>query len=368
MILRGISTNQPTSNLKFLWVESQPTRHLFKNVGPVLQVNPTHIRGTKMTITAQIIADSISPEGIRLTTMQLRYPRWIHAEELTHRLLSTHPESIVYEAIPDGLMYDKNLSRNASSSRAIPVLRMIEDLRRDPAMPVYYGSNKPGMQAGAELTGFPLAAVKDEWLIAMENAIKSAEFMVERGLHKQIANRILEPWAHINVVVTATDWANFFALRAHADAQPEIKELAEAMMAAMGQSDPELLEPGDWHLPYVSFDDIEDACAGEEPGTDYIDVLKKVSVARCARVSYLTHDGRPTSVKEDIELYDRLLGSAPLHCSPAEHQATPDTKVYLESDDEVLGIPKFWENPELHGNLRGWCQLRKMLPNEFVPG
>lgn len=346
LILRGISTNQPTSNLKFLWVESQPTRHLFKNVGPVLQVNPTHIRGTKMTITAQIIADSISPEGIRLTTLQLRYPRFIHSEFLTHR----------------------TFSRNASSSRAIPVARMIEDLRRDPAMPIFWGSNKPGMQAGEELDADARGICQSIWLDAMHTAIGKAEWLMENGLHKQIANRIIEPWAHINVVCTSTDWANFFALRAHADAQPEIKELAEAMMAAMGQSDPILMAPGMWHLPYISSSDIEDVCAGEEPGTDYIDVLKKVSVARCARVSYLTHDGRPTSVKEDIELYDRLLGSAPLHCSPAEHQATPDTKVYLESDDEVLGIPKFWENPELHGNLRGWCQLRKMLPNEFVPG
>ena len=355
LILRGISTNQPTSNLKFLWVESQPTRHLFKNVGPVLQVNPTHIRGTKMTITAQIIADSISPEGIRLTTMQLRYPRFIHSEFLTHR----------------------TFSRNASSSRAIPVARMIEDLHYDPAIPIYWGSNKPGMQAGAELTGEDLLYCKTLWLQAMELNIDTASRMVEAGLHKQIANRIIEPWAHINVVCTSTDWANFFALRAHADAQPEIKELAEAMMAAMGQSDPILMAPGMWHLPYISSSDIEDACAGEEPGTDYIDVLKKVSVARCARVSYLTHDGRPTSVQEDLALYEKLVVSQPSHSSPAEHQATPDSMQiegacehthFTESGAE-LDLPcDGWNNPHLHGNLRGWCQLRKMLPNEFVPG
>lgn len=299
-----------------------------------------------MTITAQIIADSVSPEGIRLTTMQLRYPRFIHAEFMTHRVFS----------------------RNASSSRAIPVSRMIEDLRRDPAMPVYWGSNKPGMQAGAEIDDWSIHDAKRLWLSARDQAISIAQtLMNDVGLHKQIANRILEPWAHINVVCTATDYANFFALRAHTDAQPEIKKLAEAMMAAMGQSDPELLEPGMWHLPYVSSSDIEDACAGEEPGTDYIETLKKVSVARCARVSYLTHDGRPTSVEEDIELYDRLLGSAPLHASPAEHQATPDTmsERFSAEGDEVGDD---WDNKFHHGNLRGWCQLRKMLPNEFVPG
>ena len=333
LILRAISTDQPTSNLKFLWVESQPTRHLFKNVGPVLQVNPTHIRGTKMTITAQIIADSISPEGIRLTTMQLRYPRFIHSEFLTHR----------------------TFSRNASSSRAIPVARMIEDLHHDPAIPIYWGSNKPGMQAGAELTGEDLLYCKTLWLQAMELNIDTASRMVEAGLHKQIANRILEPWAHINVLVTATDYANFFALRAHADAQPEIKELAEAMMAAVAKSNPQQLQPGDWHLPYAN--DRGYAPSSLDP--DWLDTLKMVSVARCARVSFLTHEGRRTTLQEDLELYDRLLGSAPLHASPAEHQATPDT--YQAQDD-------YWFHKDQWGNLQGWCQLRKMLPNEFVPG
>lgn len=332
-----------------------------------------------MTITAQIIADSISPEGIRLTTMQLRYPRWIHAEELTHRLLSTHPESIVYEAIPDGLMYDKNLSRNASSSRAIPVSRMIEDLRRDPAMPVYWGSHKPGMQAGEELAGEDLLYCKALWLQAMDLSINTATRMVEAGLHKQIANRILEPWAHINVVCTSTDWANFFALRAHADAQPEIKELALAMFNAMAGSQPTHLKPGEWHLPYVTEDERREAYFGPSQ-TPAWEQLKRISVARCARVSYLTHDGRPTSVEEDLELYNRLLGSAPLHASPAEHQATPDTLSYHPDLDTVqkaqaylqdttqVGFKQSWDNPELHGNLRGWIQYRKQLPNEFVPG
>lgn len=304
-----------------------------------------------MTITASIIADSVSPEGIRLTTMQLRYPRFIHSEFMTHRVFS----------------------RNASSSRAIPVQRMIEDLRRDPAMPIYWGSHKPGMQAGEELpetevykglTLRPLKMAKEYWLDAMEECIQVAEELIQLGLHKQIANRILEPWAHINVVVTATEWANFFALRAHPDAQPEIKALAEAMMAAMGQSDPVLLAPGQWHLPYVVHQDLLDV-------GDYLrntkqvaitddrvtDLLKKVSVARCARVSYLTHDGRPTSVEEDLALYDRLLISQPLHASPSEHQAQPDTLI-----DGV------WAKSNLHGNFTGWCQLRKNLPNEFISG
>lgn len=294
-----------------------------------------------MTITAKVLADSISPEGIRLTTFELRYPRFIHSEMMTHRVFS----------------------RNASSSRAIPVQRMIEDLRRDPAMPEFWGTNKPGMQAGEELDADARGICQCIWLDAMHTAIGKAEWLMKNGLHKQIANRILEPWAHINVVCTATDYANFFALRAHPDAQPEIRILAEAMMAAIGQSDPVLLAPGQWHLPYISDSDIEDACAGEEPGTDFIETLKRVSVARCARVSYLTHDGRPTSVEEDLALYERLVVSQPSHSSPAEHQATPDAQW-----NNMGGGFDQWKNPELHGNLRGWCQFRKTLPNEFVPG
>lgn len=293
-----------------------------------------------MTITAKVLADSISPEGIRLTTFELRYPRFIHSEFLTHR----------------------TFSRNASSSRAIPVQRMIEDLRRDPAMPEFWGTNKPGMQAGAELTGTDLAHAKERWLGAMEDAIYHAQKLIDLGLHKQIANRILEPWAHINVVCTATDYANFFALRAHPDAQPEIRILAEAMMVAMGQSDPELLVPGDWHLPYI-YAHGRGHVKGDLSTPAALEIAKKLSVARCARVSYLTHDGRPTTVEEDLALYEKLLVSQPLHASPAEHQATPDAQW-----NNMGGGFDQWKNPELHGNLKGWIQFRKTLPNEFVAG
>lgn len=307
-----------------------------------------------MTITAIVIADSISPEGKRLTTLQLRYPRFIHAEFMTHRVFS----------------------RNASSSRAIPVQRMIEDLRRDPAMPIYWGSNKPGMQAGTELDPDEIGVCKSIWLNAMETAISRVEWLMRNNLHKQIANRILEPWAHINVVVTATEWANFFALRAHPDAQPEIKALAEAMMAAMGQSDPVLLAPDQWHLPYVDLNgQSDDVDAAENHITangvlrvvptwdQVVEVLKKVSVARCARVSYLTHDGRKTTVEEDLALYEKLVVSQPLHASPAEHQATPDEALDFRPD----GTHE-WARSDLHGNLQGWIQHRKLLANEFVAG
>lgn len=297
-----------------------------------------------MTIEAQIICDSVNKYGNRLTTFQLRYPRFIHAELMTHRVFS----------------------RNASSSRAIPVKRMIEDIRRDPAMPVYWGFNQAGMQADRELKDVALVFCQTMWLEAMDSAIHYVEQLVDIELHKQIANRILEPWAHTNVVVTATEYSNFFMLRRHKDAQPEIKALADAMWDAREASEPEYLEPGKWHLPYIRKDETTWEYALANIGRDLpvLELLRRVSAARCARVSYLTHDGRKTSVKEDLELYDRLVGGMPLHASPTEHQATPDSKSTPQCENDE---PK-WHTPELHGNFTGWNQHRKLLNGEYTPG
>jgi thymidylate synthase ThyX len=292
-----------------------------------------------MTIRAQIIADSVSREGHRLTTFQLRYPRFIHSELMTHRVFS----------------------RNASSSRAVPVARLIEDLQRDPAVPVHWGANQKGMQAGDELHDSDRRECLRSWLYARDVAIEQAQRMLKLGLHKQVANRILEPWSHINVVVTSTSWANWYALRDHHDAMPEIEALAKAMLQCHQESEPLLVEPGCWHLPYIADSDIEDACASETIDEDFIEILKKVSVARCARVSYLTHEGKISTVEEDLDLYGRLLCRSPLHASPAEHQATPDEHDGLNTDGEFS-----WVNPAWHGNFTGWKQLRKMLDNEYV--
>lgn len=303
-----------------------------------------------MTISAKIIADSQSPAGVRLTTFQLRYPRMIHSEFMTHRVFS----------------------RNASSSRAVPVKRLIEDIRRDPAMPIYWGKNQPGMSAREECTAPVLLnrlnyTAKEAWLEAMESAIDFAEAFNKAGYHKQIVNRLLEPFSHINVVVTATEWDNFYALRRHEDAQPEIKVLADAMWDAQQASTPHLLALGQWHLPYVTEADYDtlNTAPDETLQTDSdISQVIKLSVARCARVSYLTHDGKAPNVSDDLKLYDRLVGSVPLHASPCEHQATPDRW------DVFLFMPggsfSRWDDPASHGNLRGWKQYRKTLPNESV--
>ena len=318
-----------------------------------------------MTIEANIIADSIGPHSPRLTTFQLKYPRFIHAEFMTHRVFS----------------------RNASSSRAIPVQKQIDMIREDTAMPMHWGKNQSGMQANEEnedlvsVGAFVREALEsiefdpdykrrtvrlsreDAWLEARDRAIEVAQAFHDAGYHKQIVNRILEPFSHISVVCTATDFDNFFWLRRHKDAQPEIKILADLMHEAREASTPVHLGYNEWHLPYVTAEDrktvwdwtmLHDASNPIDPWTE---TLIKISVARCARVSYLTHDGQSPSITKDMELYDRLVGSEPLHASPAEHQARPDGLVWGEHT-------KMWEHPHLHGNLTGYQQYRKFLPGE----
>jgi thymidylate synthase ThyX len=275
-----------------------------------------------MSINAVVIADSISPQGIRLTTMQTRYPKFCHGEVMTHRVFS----------------------RNASSSRAIPVERLIQDIIDDPAIPSFSGVNKPGMQAGEPLTEDEREYLISEWLQGRDEAVARARRMAERRGAKQDINRLIEPWVHINTLISSTEWANFYALRRHPDAQPEIKALADAMYTAQQASTPRLLLPGEWHLPYAT-----EMLTRSDPT-----IPIKLSVARCARVSYLTHDMREPNIEEDLRLYDRLVGSVPLHASPAEHQATPDS-VYID-----------WANPREHGNFVGWRQYRHMLPNESI--
>jgi thymidylate synthase ThyX len=297
-----------------------------------------------MTITAKIVADSVSPEGIRLTTLQLRYPKFIHGEFMTHRVFS----------------------RNASSSRAIPVARLVQDVLDDPAIPIHWGANQKGMQAEKECDALielnPLEHwAKDaytnveSWLAARDHAVSYARAFDDAGYHKQIVNRLLEPFCHINVVVTATEWSNFFALRCHPAAQPEMRMLADMMREAMEKSKPRFILPGEWHLPYI----FPRQSVVEEVLVDDVGVglnwAIKASVARCARVSYLTQEGKAPSVEEDLALYDRLMSSVPLHASPAEHQATPDRPNPYKGE---------WRSSYLHGNFKGWIQYRKTLVGE----
>lgn len=233
-------------------------------------------------ISATVILDSRSPEGARLTTVELRYPRFIHGEVLTHR----------------------DRARNSASSRAIPFAKFVQAVKDDPVIPLVWGAEKPGMQTGGEVADKD-KAVK-AWLAARDKAVTQATRLHDLGVHKSICNRLLEPWQWMTTVMTATDWDNFFAQRCHSDAEVHFRTLAEAIRAALAESGPVLRQV---HAPYLFPDE------NVRPA----DQRKRISTARCARVSYLTHDGARDPAK-DLELHDRLLAS--MHPSPFEHVAT----------------------------------------------
>jgi thymidylate synthase ThyX len=235
---------------------------------------------------AEVLLDSINPSGQRLTTFVLRFPRFVLSEFNTHRMFS----------------------RNASSSRAIPTTKLMQQLREDPVLPVEWGRNQAGMQAREVLDAAGGRAAQDAWLAARDAALEHAEQLRTTGVHKQIVNRVLEPWMWASVIVSSTTYDNFFTLRCHPDAQPEIKRLADLMRAAFAASAPVTRAAGEWHLPFVGADDAD--LSNEE--------RKQVSVARCARVSYLTHVGT-RDIAADKVLHQRLLDAG--HWSPFEHVA-----------------------------------------------
>ena len=299
-------------------------------------------------ISAKVIAHSKSAvNGKEIVTMELEYPRFIHGEFMTHRMFS----------------------RNAASSRAIPVSKMIEQVRTSPAVPCHWGKNQAGMQAKEELTGSALDSAKFYWKDAAVDAALSAEYLSEDGVHKQIVNRILEPFQTMKTVVTATEWENFYWLRNHEDAQPEIKRLAEVMLEAVSKSKAIPLSTGQWHVPYYrdgywceSFtDDLEDALA--------------ISASCCAQVSYRLLDD---SIEKARMVYKRLVESSPVHASPFEHQASPmgtTSGLYGFNNDEVPH--DYWEDGVTHmdsgykfwsGNFQGWIQHRQLIPNNVKRG
>jgi thymidylate synthase ThyX len=302
-------------------------------------------------ITAEIVADSLNPQGVRLTTFVLEYPRFVHAEFMTHRMFS----------------------KNAASSRAIPIEKMIEQIKKNPAMPVWWGKNQSGMQAKEELSNDEIYqfspyldggvdkwsgmgkkdAVKAMWLDARDDAIGWVKKLNELGLHKQIANRILEPWFNIRLICSATDYENFFALRVHEDAQPEIRELASKMLELYNNSIPKKLNEGEWHIPFGDNIDetrlLQDLAASQNgwaASPKQLDESKrKIAIARCARISYFNYEGKDDYMA-DIKLCDRLFGSIPRHLSPTEHvaQALNDSNYY--------------------GNFKGFKQYRKTFEDE----
>lgn len=305
-----------------------------------------------MTITAKVICDSISPDGIRLSTIQLRYPRMIHSEIMTHRVFS----------------------RNGRSSRAVPMKVL---LKEDPYTP-FFMMNEPGMVATKEFSKTKQMLLQWEWKALAWVTKKFVGHWSKMGVHKQWANRPLEWFGYIDVLITSTEWNNFFALRDEDGAQPEIKTLAVAIKEALNASTPNKLNHGEWHMPYIKYEedaskvyDYLKSSKSLRTKTVVDEHLLKISTARCARLTIRPFDG-DGSVKKELQRYEKLMVSRPVHASPAEHVATPDTfkesqtSTLISSGAVIGGSEKVWTNPHEHGNFTGWRQYRKMIPNNTV--
>ena len=261
-------------------------------------------------ITAKIIKDSINPHGCRITSYILQYPRFIHSELMTHRMFS----------------------RNAASSRAIPIGKMIEDVLTNPAQPIHWGKNQKGMQAYEEISEDASIKARLLWFEARDLVIEQVKKLSELGVHKQVCNRLLEPFVNIRVLLTATEFSNFFKLRAHHAAQPEIKDLAYKMLDEYNNNTPDLIPVGGWHIPF-----------SDKMPVDIDDETKlKVAIARAARVSYNTFDG-DINIEKDIDLYDKLLSEG--HYSPFEHCA------------------RSYDGDNRFDNFLGWLSYRKLKNN-----
>lgn len=303
----------------------------------------------KEGISAKILAHSVTSWGKEIVTFELEYPRFIHPEFMTHRLFS----------------------RNCASSRAIPEKKMHSLIEKRPAVPVSWGKNQAGMQAYEECTtlvkwnGMELSG-RDAWLKARDGALQASDALAEAGYHKQIVNRITEPFQMIKTVLTATELANFFYLRDHHMAQPEIRELAKCMLEVLRVSKPILrsregnASAKDWyHLPYLS---------DQEREQHSLDDIVKISVARCAAVSFRNED---YPVEKCREVYDRLVGGNPKHSSALEHAAlVMERRACIISGQTLIfenGVSHVGKDGEQwSGNFRGWIQQRKLLPGESV--
>lgn len=328
----------------------------------------------KSGVVARVIADSISPQGIRLTTWEVEYPRVVHADLMSHRMLS----------------------RNAASSRAIPFTKMVEQLK---GIPVRFGQANKGMQdkgedfenlidlwtqpSGIGESGYYSCHTPDEaWKEARTSAIGFARAFQEAGYAKQVFNRLVEPFQMMKTIITATEIANFFWLRDDEAADPSIAELARCMKEAYEQSVPELLQPGEYHLPYIQAKRLLDGSRGHfmttSDGTEKLDVEQaiKVSCARCAAVSY-RNEGY--GLEKSVEIFGKLLGSDKKHASAFEHVATPAKKLVWWDAYEGTGLvnvptdPTSWEPGISHadregnlwsGNFKGWIQFRKTIDGE----
>ncbi len=301
----------------------------------------------------EVILASAANACPHIYTIRMRYPRPIHGEIMTHRVFG----------------------RNARSSRAVPVKTMLNEVRTIPYVPWHWGKNQKGMQAGEECN--ELVTVPNQgdgwsdmdrvsaWLNARDFAADTAQGFMEAGYHKQNPNRLLEPFSWIDTLITATQWDNFLWLRQHHAAEPHLQDLANLVAQAISEADVQNLTLEQWHMPYITEKDIKHVkglYGGQ--GTDFVNqILLNISAARCARISYKPFNG-DGSITAELDRAKLLMNDERVHASPFEHQAKPDERIKCPTSGNLEG----WHSEHLHGNLTGWIQHRKLIPNEVYHG
>lgn len=280
-----------------------------------------------MTISARMIEHSVAPHGIELITLELCLPERIHKEILRHRMFS--------------------FSVTSTRASRYPAMRKL--VMSNPYIPLVWCKDGKGMSPREEFPECDREFFETEWLAARDEAVLKADRLHESGVHKSDATTLISPFLMTKMVVSATEWNNFFALRLDKNAKFEMQVLAKRMAEAIRDSDSTgrytyNCPSQHWHLPYVTQDEREEFHDNKE----YF--LCKLSAARCARVSYFTKEGKEPDIKQDLDLYNRLVSGDHVEASPLEHQ----------------GFPNWYAN-EWSGNFRGWDQFRKMIPNESQP-
>lgn len=291
-------------------------------------------------ISAKIIADSVNTQRNRLTTVECEYPRFIHSEVMTHRMFS----------------------RNAQSSRAVPVGSTIA-VNKMHVKPYVWGKNKAGMSSTEVLTPFKKNLAALVWNTTAKICFGASYLLSKIGLHKQWSNRMTEWCSNIKVIITATEWDNFFWLRIDPDAaQPEIVELATQIKTAFDNSIPDIFEAGQWHLPYIYVRRVKggaDVYLDNLGNVLTLEEAQKISASCCAQVSYRKLND---SKEKAIEIYERLFSGAKPHLSPVEHQGTPSSNLNFAHASGLTHVDvdgSCWS-----ANFKGWIQLRQTLDNK----
>lgn len=285
-------------------------------------------------ISATVIADSLNPDGTRLTSFVLVFPRFILSELNTHRAFS----------------------RNSASSRAIPFEKMLSSVKEDPFVPIAFQKDHKGMQGVEYFTGAEHNQCVQDWLLARD-AAANATINFTFPVTKQLRNRILEPFLWHTAIVTGTDFENFFALRAHKDAEIHIAKLANVMLEAYNSSVPKKLKMCEWHVPFGDLFDPKRLAVLEG---DEMENKIKIATARCARVSYLNFEGKD-DYDADFSLYDRLMNDG--HCFDGETEIL--TKLGWKKISSVKGSDYIAEVSLQSGKFIGFSKPLRIIEQKF---